>query len=280
MIEPGADDGPQRIAAAERLASKDVPCLRCGYNLRGLKPEGVCPECGATIQRSLHGNLLIYSAPQYVTTLHAGIVCILLAILLLVTGGVILFITLIVVEEWYGVGHWLPSVIDGMIIFGNVTLSVLSVAGWWLFSAPDQAILGHDTGDTPRKVLRVTVVVSAAVLVINTVGEFGMYQYMAFDVIEGISSSAGSMAWIVSFFASLLYVRWLAKRLPSPVIVERANQYLWLLPLIFILGFCVVMLGPLIATIIYLVLLNDVRAHLRRIIIAQRTMEADTFSGE
>ena len=26
----------------------NVPCLRCGYNLRGLEPRGRCPECVAT----------------------------------------------------------------------------------------------------------------------------------------------------------------------------------------------------------------------------------------
>jgi hypothetical protein len=32
---------------------QDLPCLRCGYNLRGLKPTGQCPECGANIRKAL-----------------------------------------------------------------------------------------------------------------------------------------------------------------------------------------------------------------------------------
>jgi hypothetical protein len=32
---------------------EDFPCIRCGYNLRGLKPDGNCPECGARIGKSL-----------------------------------------------------------------------------------------------------------------------------------------------------------------------------------------------------------------------------------
>jgi hypothetical protein len=31
----------------------DVPCVGCGYNLRGLHPAGRCPECGAAIVPSL-----------------------------------------------------------------------------------------------------------------------------------------------------------------------------------------------------------------------------------
>lgn len=32
------------------LITTDQPCQRCGYNLRGLKIPGVCPECGAPIR--------------------------------------------------------------------------------------------------------------------------------------------------------------------------------------------------------------------------------------
>ncbi|MEM9166951.1 MAG: hypothetical protein AAGB48_07975 [Planctomycetota bacterium] len=32
------------------LAERDVPCPRCGYNLRGVR-EPVCPECGRTLSK-------------------------------------------------------------------------------------------------------------------------------------------------------------------------------------------------------------------------------------
>src|SRR5258708_15193103 len=50
----------------------DRPCLACGYNLRGLAPGGVCPECGVPIARSLRGNLLRYSSAAYLAMLHHG----------------------------------------------------------------------------------------------------------------------------------------------------------------------------------------------------------------
>ena len=31
----------------------DVPCSECGYNLRALQRDGVCPECGTLIAHSL-----------------------------------------------------------------------------------------------------------------------------------------------------------------------------------------------------------------------------------
>jgi hypothetical protein len=32
---------------------EDVPCAGCGYNLRGLRPTGRCPECGCLVQVSI-----------------------------------------------------------------------------------------------------------------------------------------------------------------------------------------------------------------------------------
>lgn len=31
----------------------DVPCVTCGYNLRGLTPEGACPECASPVAGSI-----------------------------------------------------------------------------------------------------------------------------------------------------------------------------------------------------------------------------------
>lgn len=266
MSEAPVDGGPPRdAAAAERLASEDVPCLRCGYNLRGLTPQGVCPECGTPIARALRGNLLIYSAPEYVAKLHHGLLCILLAIITLLGGGFLLFATMLCIEIGFPELQWLSSVLANVAILGSVGLSVLSLVGWWLFSTPDQAIVGRDTGDTPRKLLRIAVVLTAVVLMIDAVGTLMMYQYVGFAVLEIIGRLIGWAAWLVQVFASLLYVQWLANRLPNQKIAYLAGTYLWLLPLVYVLGFCVFFIGPLVATILYFILLNDVRVNIRRI---------------
>jgi uncharacterized repeat protein (TIGR04138 family) len=35
---------------------QDLPCVDCGYNLRGLLPTGRCPECGALIRDSVDAS--------------------------------------------------------------------------------------------------------------------------------------------------------------------------------------------------------------------------------
>ena len=47
-----ADESPASAELDSTLAL-DLPCSRCNYNLRGLRPNNRCPECGLPISRSL-----------------------------------------------------------------------------------------------------------------------------------------------------------------------------------------------------------------------------------
>jgi hypothetical protein len=44
--------GRMRLDAAGYI-DQDRPCGQCGYNLRGLRPEGRCPECGTDVATTL-----------------------------------------------------------------------------------------------------------------------------------------------------------------------------------------------------------------------------------
>ena len=46
-------DGDAAAAAPDAMLRKDVQCIACGYNLRGLMPTLNCPECGVSIQSTL-----------------------------------------------------------------------------------------------------------------------------------------------------------------------------------------------------------------------------------
>lgn len=48
-------DPPSTSELLRRLATRDTPCPRCRYNLRGLDSP-VCPECGESISMSLIAN--------------------------------------------------------------------------------------------------------------------------------------------------------------------------------------------------------------------------------
>lgn len=56
---------------AGRLSS-EITCHSCGYNLRGLSPDGVCPECGTAIRQSLLGDFLYFSDPVWLRRIVRG----------------------------------------------------------------------------------------------------------------------------------------------------------------------------------------------------------------
>jgi len=54
------------------LVSADVYCRRCGYNLRNLSIDALCPECATPVSQSLRGDWIGVSDSHWVSRLTAG----------------------------------------------------------------------------------------------------------------------------------------------------------------------------------------------------------------
>jgi hypothetical protein len=63
---------PAGVLDASGTVHVDVACRRCRYNLRGLEPDGCCPECGAAIGLPRYGDFLRFADPAWVETLGQG----------------------------------------------------------------------------------------------------------------------------------------------------------------------------------------------------------------
>lgn len=74
-LPPGTldDDG---TLAVER------PCRQCGFLLKGLRPDGACPECGFSVARSLEENVLDHADPRWLRSVRRGIHTVLWTLLL------------------------------------------------------------------------------------------------------------------------------------------------------------------------------------------------------
>jgi hypothetical protein len=73
-----------RRIPANSMVIGDVGCIHCGYNLRGLRVAGNCPECGSSVRDSL----IVLAKPELVTQSLRGFANSYLTLLLLALGCV------------------------------------------------------------------------------------------------------------------------------------------------------------------------------------------------
>ncbi len=262
MTPPVVD--PDLAARHPDLERQDVPCLNCGYNLRGLQEDGRCPECGTPVERSLKGNLLIYSSPEHVASLHTGVFLILAGIIVQILTYIGSIVALGVLATQSG-GARLGGGATGVVSFISLVVSGVLLIGWWMFSAPDPAIVGTNTGSRARQAVRITVAVSAMVMAVNAVLEYAVPASSTSGVILTSSKTANLVAMLVKFFAAMFYLRWLAGRLPDDRVFKRATLLMWLVPVLVLVALCTLYLSLLVALVLYWNLLDRVRRDLKEI---------------
>jgi len=261
---------PTEAAAPERSpATGEVAegrCFGCGYDLAGLDASGSCPECGFAVERSLQGVMLINSSPEYLRKLQRGLSFVLNGILVQVVLSVVAI--LVSFRAVFGGAAAAPfSTWQTVQSLVGAVVGLVILYGWWQFSEPDPGFTGRDDGSKSRMWLRVSVGVVAATQVLGVLAVIlgiALSEMLGLIVI-GITGLAGMAAWLVMFFSSLLYVRWLAPRVPNRELDRKAKRNMWAIPLVYLLLFIVLMLGPLIALVMYWNMLDMLRKDLRRI---------------
>jgi hypothetical protein len=264
-LEPEATPEFETDIECEVLPIQGVRCKQCGYDLSGLSESGACPECGLAIERSLTEDLLEFSAPVYLASLHRGVFFIL--------TGIILKVLIIFGSIGFGFSLAMSNSVGGMryleqfVGFLDLIASMMVALGWWLFSAPDPAFTGQLDGSTARKVVRVTTIITAGIAVVLLPIQF-LAMNTAGGVFAGLAIVLGLISlvsWVTGFFAAMLYLRWLAPRLPDWRVYQRSKTLMWLGPVLYTVGSLCIGLGPLIALVLYWNMLNWVRIDLKEI---------------
>lgn len=241
------------------LAHTDVPCVGCGYNLRGLEASGKCPECGLDISRSLHGDQLVYSGSAYLASLCRGIRIIFAALIAQVALLALGIAAGAVVFGLVGGGSASPAIetlVMGLALLADVAVAIVLIFGWWLFSTPDPSIVSANTGNTARKFVRIAVIISGVTGLLSSLEDVcPVTTASSLAIISSAAEIVSIAAWVVSFFASMIYIRWLAKRIPNEHVDRAAKRLMWLGPLLMVVGAFCLMLGPLVAFILYIMLI-------------------------
>ena len=128
----------------------NTPCVRCGYNLRGLRSDGRCPECGLLVLATLRNeSVLSQSDVRWVEALWHGVTFVtaswaLWAAIMLVAGFTGDGTTQVILPPastmgprawmypywWSGVTHGEVSVLLGPAGYAALLLFASASGGW------------------------------------------------------------------------------------------------------------------------------------------------------
>lgn len=165
---------------------------------------------------SVNGDLLRFSDPRFIATLHRGVRLILWGILVGVIG-VIMAIAVSVISR--------PAMSSPAVRLLPLAGAVLNIIGAWLLTTPDPSGIGEDRYGTARKVIRFALLAD----IVNQVISFGNQlpvppaAYTVLQVITALCSLVG----LIGMFAQLQYLEKLAFRLPDQSLSDRARQVKW-----------------------------------------------------
>ena len=153
---------------------------------------------------------------------------------------------------------WVETLNQGV----NTLLSLVLVYGWWTLSAPDPAYTGRADGSNARRVLRVALCVAVAT---NLVTLAFMLTPIAGNAVLALFGFMllGLVVFAVRFFAEMQYLRWLAPRIPSREHHQSAGRLMWLGPVLYTVGAACFGIGPIVALVLYIVLLNNIRRDIK-----------------
>lgn len=206
-------DIPARVPPPGQPLTEDLKCTRCGYNLRGLTLDKLCPECATPIARSIHGNLLRYADPEWLDRLRLGAELMLWTILI----GVVLGVAAGLFMAFMTVG--LPQV------FVSIVFMLTGVLGLWamfLITTPEPAIAFDEDPVTLRKVVRWCAVanfVGTAVQQAAQTGGLGTAVVVAGSLLE--------MIGLVAYIGQFIYLRRLARRIPEEKLARQTTVVMW-----------------------------------------------------
>lgn len=222
-LRPLSTSAAAKLDAAGNVAV-DVACRRCGYNLRTLPSAGKCPECGSAVGRSLHGDLLQFSDPEWVEKLAGGMNWIIASVIIAIfTGMIIESVTMVI----GGTGGAKFSTIAVPLM--QLSLGAVGLVGYWLFTTPDPGNVEPEKPTSLRRVVRGTEVFG------YLASPLAQALAVSLPVISGCISAISALVGIVGMFAIFLYAIALADRIPDVLLARSCRTVMW--------GIAVVMVG-------------------------------------
>ncbi len=223
--------------APETPIDIDVRCIRCGYNLRGMTPSGVCPECGDDVGPSLVGDRLIDADLDWLRRIVRGQKLLALGMtapILMAVGSIALMIAISIIQSQGNVT--VPRLVEDVVSW--ITLGVMlaglasAVAGAFMVTSlePRESETEKVTSDRMRA--------RGAMIATFVAGGFWFgSRYFPVEVATWLTpllKLLAVVAFTLAIVASLRVLTGYARRIPDADLVRRgektAGVFRWLLP--------------------------------------------------
>lgn len=194
----------------------DLPCWRCGYNLRGMTEDRACPECGTAVGRSLLGDQLRFSDPDWVRTLARGANWILWSVLIGIAIGIIGAVVLAIMNF----NSSSVNRVDPVIALLSALPSLIYVVGVWSITSPEPGVI-EQVGLPLRILIRWAAVLSCVITFLSSGAR------LTAPMMAGTIDMAGSIVGFVGFFALFVFARRLALRVPDYNLAKQTKIVMW-----------------------------------------------------
>lgn len=208
-------DQPQDFAAfgefvdASGTVINEVHCRRCGYDLRGLQLNGLCPECGTPVGRSISVDLLRYADPEWVDKLARGSK--------LIMGGMTAMVVLMILGACGGFATAVATRGAGMLPFGFIVAGLLFLGayafiyyGAWLHTTPDPGAVEEANQITPRRLVRFAIISAIVSSVLGWIGP--LVSGTTVEVLLAVLQLGFSIVFAVGFLAYVRYMERVGER--------------------------------------------------------------------
>lgn len=208
MTEPAVRTDHLMLDGNGRI-DENLDCVRCGYNLRSLMPDAVCPECAARVSESTRPDLLRFADIRWRRSLALGTLLMLAGI----TGYVVIIVLFAALAFSGLIGILFQRLAGGwgsMIIITSTGLPLLICClGYWAFTRREPG-WRHNPLDTHHRLISR---IALALMVILMLVEWISQSTVAIPASLPRPLWLGLICvWVVTFG---IYAKQLALRVPN-----------------------------------------------------------------
>ncbi len=230
------DDGiSDDVVSQSQTNNHDLPCLHCGYNLRGMTADKQCPECGEEVGRSLRGDQLHFSDLHWVRRLSLGVNLIAWGAN---TSAATLLLSILLMSDLASRQFIDPqSLLPLMHVLLLLAGSSFTI-GVWLMTTPESGVL-EASAWTPRNISRWAVMFAAVICFLS------VSLYQALSVYSNVLVFIGINVSFVGIIFLMIYAYSLSVRMPNHELAVPTRIVTWGYG-VFILIFDLIVILPVL----------------------------------